>query len=98
LLSCNLQSFLDFVSTVAPKHFWEIKRSEMWLRGAIKLLREGVRSLGTDQFCLTNNQHATLHELVWGNLEVEGGRTLANATRSIVVRAVAWAVVATIVT
>jgi hypothetical protein len=47
---------------------------------------------------LTNDQKAFLGEIVGGNLEVEGGRSLSYATRNVVVGTVARAEPATEVT
>lgn len=48
--------------------------------------------------CLTDNQLAVFGEIVLGNLEVEGGRSLPYSAGDIVVRTVARAEPATIVT
>ncbi len=52
-----------------------------------------ARLLGCLLACctLTNEKSALVEELVRGNFEVEGSRTLANATRGVIVRAVARA-------
>ena len=56
-----------------------------------------VETVGDDK-ALTDNDGVLLGEFVSGNLEVQGGRTLANTARNVVMRTVARAEPATKVT
>jgi hypothetical protein len=48
------------------------------------LLPSIIKSNGRDGNALTNNQRVLLREFVCGNLEVQGGGTLADTARNVV--------------